>query len=385
MLLVSYSDSDASDAEAPSPPKPAVQPPAKPSSSKPAFQKLIDRDNPHKLMVNLPVSGSRSGPVGPDGEGPPAKRAKRGGGGLSGFSDMLPAPKKRAQPRNPAASKGLGPSFGSGFSMKTGARPVFSRKSADASDDESEMGQVQPMKASHDTPATVLDQPATATDSGSKKPEYKPFNPRFVPLSVTRQGKAKKPMAPPPQPGTMRPPAEADPKPAAKPEVSLFSFSAHEQIEPADSSTEPYQPLFATTDGPTEASEAPEAQAGETGAGGGGKKPQVQSLESIADELNLSAAEKRQLLGRKHGATDQADPASLRMVEFNTDAEYAHNEQLRATGETTEHHALKSISGTGKNSLRSLVSTAITQRDALEEHFAASHRNKKEAGRRYGW
>ena len=71
--------------------------------------------------------------------------------------------------------------------------------------------------------------------------------------------------------------------------------------------------------------------------------------------------------------------------DFNTDMEYAHNEKLRQQGEAVQHNPLKSISGTGKNSLRSLVNVATTQKDALEDHFAAGARNKIEAGNRYGW
>jgi hypothetical protein len=106
-------------------------------------------------------------------------------------------------------------------------------------------------------------------------------------------------------------------------------------------------------------------------------------LTNIASELNLSEAERRQLFGKK--GRNAPDFSSAKIVEFNTDTEYAHNEQLRQQGEQVQHNPLKSISGTGKNSLRSLVSVATTQKDALEEHFASSHRNKKEAGNRYGW
>lgn len=105
-------------------------------------------------------------------------------------------------------------------------------------------------------------------------------------------------------------------------------------------------------------------------------------LNGIANELNLSAAERRQLFGKRG---QEADFSSAKIVEFNTDTEYAHNEKLRQQGEQVQHNALKSISGTGKNSLRSLISAASTQKEALEEHFATGYRNKKEAGNKYGW
>jgi hypothetical protein len=35
--------------------------------------------------------------------------------------------------------------------------------------------------------------------------------------------------------------------------------------------------------------------------------------------------------------------------------------------------------------LRQLLNAATTQKDALEESWAAGKRNKQEAGRKYGW
>jgi hypothetical protein len=108
----------------------------------------------------------------------------------------------------------------------------------------------------------------------------------------------------------------------------------------------------------------------------------IQGLTNLASELNLTESERRRLFGRK-GQGSELSGANI--IEFNTDKEYAHNEQLRQQGETVQHNALKSISGTGKNSLRSLINVAVTQKDALEEHFASGRRNKREAGSKYGW
>jgi hypothetical protein len=75
---------------------------------------------------------------------------------------------------------------------------------------------------------------------------------------------------------------------------------------------------------------------------------------------------------------------AINLVNFNTDQEYAHNEELRASGETIQHNPLRTVQP-GKHSLRQLVSAASTQKDALEESWAAGRRNKKEAGNKYGW
>ena len=115
MALVNYSDSEASDVEAPVPKAAA-------SSTKPAFQKVVDRSNPGKIKVSLP----QAAPKDKSGE-PPTKRAKIGGGGLSGFNSFLPAPKNIGQAKNTTlgggntSKKGLG----AGVSLKTGAAPGF--------------------------------------------------------------------------------------------------------------------------------------------------------------------------------------------------------------------------------------------------------------------
>ena len=107
---------------------------------------------------------------------------------------------------------------------------------------------------------------------------------------------------------------------------------------------------------------------------------QAQSLEAIASDLNLSAAARRQLLGR-HGPPSST---AINIVNFNTDAEYAANEILRASGDVVQHNPVRAIAS-GKHSLKQLVNAATGQKEALEESFATGKRNKKEAGNKYGW
>ena len=74
MNLVSYSDSEGSDAET-SKPVPAPAPAAKPTTKAPT-QKFVDRANPHKIRVNLPTtSTAEDSKVGANEDAPPAKRA----------------------------------------------------------------------------------------------------------------------------------------------------------------------------------------------------------------------------------------------------------------------------------------------------------------------
>ncbi|CAI6337647.1 unnamed protein product [Periconia digitata] len=445
MNLIAYSDSEGSDDEGTSIPQPA----AKPAASKPAFQKVVDRSNPGKIKLNLPgTSQPQPEKDHLDSEAPPAKRARlgAGSGAFSGFNAMLPAPKKPKLDAGAGASssslsgkRGAGKGLGAGVNLRTGAEPAFRREPRVDMDEYDENGnpiKKEPMnkeeframlnlptpksekKASQGSvaPAASLGNASTGPSADAKArpsptPETKPIaaRPKFMPMSVAR-GK-KKPAAKPAAPsseGTDKsssvlsaPSSTSTPQgqtttaasnPTAKPKVSLFSISSHQDQAPKISNdTTPYQPLLygARPDNEEEEEEDQQDASFTDSAFTTTSQPQSQptnpppnSLTSIASELNLSASERRQLFGRH----PSADPSSTsRLVEFNTDTEYAHNEHLRQQGETVQQNVLKPISGTGKNSLKSLVNVASTQKDALEDHFAEGRRNKREAGGQYGW
>jgi hypothetical protein len=201
----------------------------------------------------------------------------------------------------------------------------------------------------------------------------------FKPLSVARGNKKKKPFSAVAQSASPTPvrttePA-GEPAPAAPPPKKKMSlFSAHQE---ADLESTVQDPEPEDNDGVTSAYPAlgdasafqqpPPSTAGN------------HSLDSIASDLNLSAAERRQLFGRSG-----KDFSASSVVNFNTDQEYAANEAIRATGEQVQHNPVRAIAP-GKHSLRQLVSAAQGQKDALEESFAAGRRNRKEAGSKYGW
>ncbi|KAF2629303.1 hypothetical protein BU25DRAFT_337470 [Macroventuria anomochaeta] len=406
MNLIAYSDSE-SDGEAPAPaPKPAPK----------TFHKVVDRSNPGRIRLNLPgASPTTTAEDDIESEAPPAKKARTGGGGggFGGFNSMLPAPKK-ANVKAPATSatpgsRGLGKGLGAGVNLRTGAEPAFKREPKLELEEYDENGNVikrEPMqkedfRAMLNLPTPKAEQktwpkpelPAPVPETAESAPALKPAAPRFVPMSVGK-GKKKKPVAPRPAapPAADSKPASAplmDAVPPRKPKVSLFGVSQEAEAPSKETPSGAYQPIMYGFDeeeeeddapGPDEAFGAPSAHRPAQYA----PTPAAHNeLTNIASELNLSEAERRQLFGKQ--GRNGPDFSSARIVEFNTDTEYAHNEQLRQQGEQVQHNPLKSISGTGKNSLRSLVNVASTQKDALEEHFATSHRNKKEAGNRYGW
>ncbi|KAH7313356.1 mitotic checkpoint regulator, MAD2B-interacting-domain-containing protein [Stachybotrys elegans] len=391
MGLVDYSESDSSDVEVEAAPKAPASASTATSGAKRPFQKVVDRSNPGKIVLNLPRPSAEGGSS--DGQPPPTKRAKTGASGLfSGFNSFLPPP-KNANKATPAATAAK---VRPGVNLKTSAAPGFSRESAGF-----------PEEASRDEDGSsagmTLPPPKNAEPripEGQKSEEDvklvgKPL--MFKPLSVGRNANKKKstkimagsmPAAAPAgakQPdqsaATSKPGTGVEPAPPKK-KMSLFSMHTEEESEPAPSHRPggTYQPMFETEDqDPAYAEYAQWASQAQTG-----PVPTVgsdgDSLDNIANDLNLTAAQKRELFGR--GGSGHA---VKKVVNFNMDQEYKHNEDLRAAGEQQIHNPVRAIQAAGKNSLRQLVQNARSQKDALEDSFAQNRSKRKEASGRYGW
>lgn len=413
MALVSYSDSDASDSEqgnVPQPPadkKPADSPalnPPKPSRPNNTTS-IVDRTNPRKIRVALPEIKPESTADGDDQEDGPARKKPRvgggGGGAFSGFNAMLPAPKRN---NAVAAEKKTHGSARKVFGLKTGAEPGFSREA----DEEMRMEQADGVDGTIPKAGSLQ----TAAEPGAKQdgeggggeakeePKLKGNAMMFKPLSVGRNQKKKKPTATamasesqhpvPPQPREDEQPVAAEPPaPQPKPKVSLFSLSTEERSTTpgtgaAATTSTGYQPLMynANPEAPPAGPErpAPELVSEEPAAQTSLPSAQGQTLGNIADDLNLSRSERRQLFGR-HDASSKS-----RALHFNTDTEYAANQEMAESTDmaAAQHNPVRAIAP-GKHTLQQLVNAASTQREALEESFATGRRNKKEAGSKYGW
>ncbi|KAL2872725.1 PRCC domain-containing protein [Aspergillus lucknowensis] len=428
MVLVAYSDSEASDSEretdatqntAPAPtPTHATKP--TPSSAA-APNKLVDRSNPRKIRVALPDTKPENADGGDDGDDGPARKKPRigGGGAFAGFNSFLPPPKRtNATVENENEKRKGGGSSGPRkvFSLKTGAAPGFDRSA-----DEEMKRDLAFASLGAGSGGGAGDDDETIPKAGSlrgeegmnnqgpeqKKPEEVVLkgNPMmFKPLSVARTGQKKKktmatiippPNAKEPEDGgvlgkgsaSQQPPVQAQkpvapPAPAPKPKVSLFSLpseetTAAETPSPAQEST--YAPLVYTTNedapptGPTSEEESISTTTQEMA------PPSAQTLDYIADDLNLSRSQRRQLFGRN------ADPSKSRILHFNTDVEYAANQEMAHKElAATQHNPVRAIAP-GKHTLQQLVNAASSQKEALEESFATGRRNKKEAGSKYGW
>ena len=402
MVLVDYSDSEASDVEEKSvaitAPKPSVNP------AKPAFQKVVDRSDPHKIRVSLAEASSIDKDYKTNEDEPAAKRVKTGGGAFSGFNSFLPAPKKPSTSTKGLAADGVRKDgLGSGINLKTGSAPGFCREpvpSVAPEDDEQPELEAEPYDTVQEpseiapTSGNIERANASTKPGGEAKKMGNPM--MFKPLSVARKSQKKKP----PLASTTTTAASQSNGVALQskpvPKKPLFSIG-----EPEDTKNDnkvdhgEYHPLVyeapaqqtAPQSPPLETeSQFPEHDTTTTNvAHPTHSNPDSipQSLSSIAADLNLSASAKRQLLGRQ-GNSNKGNPSAVNIVNFNTDQEYAANEILRQAGEQVQHNPVRAIAP-GKHSLKQLVSAASNQKDALEEQFATGRRNKKEAGSKYGW
>lgn len=412
MGLVDYSDSDSdgSDNGTNPTPKPIA------INNKLSFQKLTDSST-GKIRVSLPTPAAKY-----DSDERPAKRTKTGAGAFSGFNSFLPPPKKTGAPglSLPAPKSTIGSASASAssttttrapISLKTGAAPAFSRSTYDEDGNYDDMG--APIASNGGGMGMSLPPPKAAPQpvaQGKPAEEVKMVGlgkpMQFKPLSVGRKVvKKKKATVDELRPAEVEKPkrqaatiAEAQAAPP-KPKGSLFSvlgadddeepvassngryepmiYGAHANQEQDDASlpdknpyTDTYDPASYASAHPTShtQSQVPQPSASSSN-----------SLENIASDLHLSASERRQLFGRNGSQLQAAN-----VINFNIDAEYQHNEEIRTSGETVSHNPVRAIAP-GKHSLSQLVSQVQNQKEALEESFAKGYANRREASSRYGW
>jgi hypothetical protein len=374
MALVDYSDSDESDTEQL---KPVAPPKPAPKTTTTNFS--LDRAS-NKIRIKLDDAPQTNASHEDE---PAAKRARTGPGAFSGFNSLLPPPKKDADAKPQVASKATARKV---ISLKTGAEPGFSRE-ADAelkqffAQQDVEIGT---SNTAGDDDVGIPSLPKKAADEEMEGPQQTIQGNAFMfkPLSVGRNAKKKKPVnggskaekiaaAPPTETGKTSTPV-ADPTPPPK-KFSLFSM--HEQPEPGPTpmpEEEPSDPIDSDPIPNMHDINYPPSQP---------TLPEPETLSSLATTLNLSPSQRRQLLGRQG-----TNSSALKVTNFSTDAEYLANESIRhnADAAAMQHNPVRAIAS-GKHSLRQLVNSAVTQKEALEESFAAGKRNKKAVGDKYGW
>ncbi|KAK3391915.1 mitotic checkpoint regulator, MAD2B-interacting-domain-containing protein [Sordaria brevicollis] len=429
MGLVDYgsdSDSDSETVQQPVAPTPA--PAAASSTTKKPFQKLIDRSGSGsgKIIVNLGNAGTDPESK-PTEDEPPAKRAKTGGAGTSRFSSFgsfLPAPKKTAPPAAASSSSASASTDSNStkpksfVNLKTGAEPAFSRTSNDDGDDgfgESEPTSGSKFSSGLSLPAPKKTPTGPSIPEGQKSEEEvelvgKPL--MFKPLSVARKPQKKKVVAPKastaqsagdkastiaaPGPSVQDNVVIAQSTAPKRKQVSLFSMEEEEVTPTATASTSAtgaYEPLFSAPDPSTSYEHHEDDVTGDydsytapTYISAPSNASHQQSLTSIADELALNETARRELFGRQRGGKNRDAfeiPEGAKIVNFNMEKEYEHNNALRASGEQV-YNPVRAIAP-GKHSLRQMVNMAQTNQSALEDSWAQGRNNRKDAAGKYGW
>lgn len=405
MGLVDYSDSDSEAETLQQKPTPTT---AAAASKKP-FQKLLDRSSgAGKIVVNLPTA-SAAADIGTDVEQPPAKRAKIAGGSrFSGLGSFLPPPKKTVSVA-PAASGGKsGTAPAPGVHLRTAAEPAFVRGGGDENSEDAGADLNLPPPSSRGVAGPSI--PEGQKPEEEVKLVGKPL--MFKPLSVARKkipAKNKKtgaasaaatrpPSAAAPQngPTTTTSPAAPVPAPPPKKKISLFSMGDDEPtptMATATAQTGTYEPMFTSGPGQTPLEEGEESDV--TSAyptyqpqqEAISQNQQQQTFSSLAD--GLSPAARRELFGRANAngaAASGLIPPNAKVINFDMEREYAHNEALRASGAGAQQafNPVRSIAP-GKHSLRQVVTMAQSNQSALEESFARAKGNQRDAAGRYGW
>ncbi|KAK4252306.1 mitotic checkpoint regulator, MAD2B-interacting-domain-containing protein [Corynascus novoguineensis] len=419
MGLVDYSDSESEAESVQQKPTPAT---AAAPTKKP-FQKLFDRSSgAGKIVVNLPAAGSAPDASAHD-EQPPAKRVKvTGGSRFSSLGSFLPPPRKTGAAAATAASRmQAGSTPAPGVHLRTGAEPAFIRGGGE--ENTTEANGDGAASSDRDLPATHSKaRPGPSIPEGQKPEDEvklvgKPL--MFKPLSVARKktpAKNKKKdttpaaagpslgaavAAPQSDPTKVKPATTISTAPPQKKKISLFSIG-DEEVAPAalgaTGATGTYEPLFTSTENQHE----DEVESDVTAA-----YPTYQQYHQQQQELppahhqqaheadlsslasTLSPAARRELFGRSSdagAALSSVVPPNARVISFDMEREYAHNEALRQSGAGAQlaYNPVRSIAP-GKHSLRQVVNMAQSNREALEESFARAKGNQRDAAGRYGW
>lgn len=398
MGLVDYSDSE-SESDSLEVSTPAKVPT---SSNKKSFKKLVDKANPGKILVSLPTGSATAADQTPS-EEPAAKRIKTGGSKFNGFGSFLPPPKAVSKPASSRAGIAA-PKVG--INLKTSSEAAFSRDTAPTGNyDEGNDGQFTATGGAGGLGLNLPPPKTSASAQPSIPEEQKPADEvkmvgkplMFKPLSVARKPGKKngvknsvvsKTATSSSTPARTSEPVHTAPlldevAPAPKKKVSLFSFGEDEPVvNAAPEETTEYEPEFTAYD--DSAFAEAQQQYTEYAQPLPHNTADPDSLDSIADDLNLDPAARRELFGRGRGGNGKATAKSV--INFNLDKEYQHNEELRASGalDQQKHNPLRAIKP-GKHSLQQLVNQVQSQRDALEENFAKNRSTQKQAGSRYGW
>ncbi|WVQ82929.1 hypothetical protein IAT38_005065 [Cryptococcus sp. DSM 104549] len=372
MLLANYASDSDSDTEAPPPaPKVAPPPPTRPPvlAASTASQ---PKKKPKKITLGLPGVGTQAGSdagsgseredgdgAGSGEEGREVKRAKgpKGGKGSSSLLGMLPPPKRKLPAKASAPSKAA--SLTVNKSMARTQLPAPPKKAADSDDEDEEDGKVA---------GGLL--PASLARKGAKGKAAEPELDLF--------GLAAAPAPAPSLPTTT----------SLKPPTISSAPLAPSYVPPEPTATDPYPGYYQLPSGEWRAHDPayyaslfPSGPSASGSASGSSKKPAVE------DDGRLGKHWDSFETGQFAGKVLDID-ANQGLAEGRAEQERRErSKKPKLPGDEFEYKPQGQIKGLAsqRHQLTSLLNTAYTQREELEERIAHNKKNMRMAGTKYGF
>ncbi|GAO48816.1 hypothetical protein SAICODRAFT_6895 [Saitoella complicata NRRL Y-17804] len=322
----------------------SMLPPPKKASRLGSMLPPPKKGGPRKIMVNLPELSKE----GIEDIGEPNQKKPRIGGGASGLSALLPAPK-----RAPAAPAPAPPS-----------------EDSSSTEESTNIGQA---KRSTFLSTTMPALAPRQIKSGYATPKPKPKAPApSVPLfslptlptedrnTGTFDASSYKPIiatTPLPKPSlapTASPPlADTTPAPALVDSNDMYAPNALNGLYPN-------QVAAAYTN----------------------YNPQAGGHAQMASQLGVDEAVLEKYEGRRRKGQK---PITANIIDYNVEEQYNLNEELLRTGQLQPQTQPVRAIAPGRHQLSSLVNAAHSQKESLEENFAQGRKNKSEGGQKYGW
>jgi hypothetical protein len=157
----------------------------------------------------------------------------------------------------------------------------------------------------------------------------------------------------------------------------LFSFQASPTVAPSASSAE-YRPLMISEE-TTTSNEELDDEAVQNVKG----EAHLLSLDTLAETTGVGVSEINKFESRHNRARRSQQP--IEVVDFKVDEFYEANEELRSRGDFNNIKRPVQAVGAGRHQLSTLLRSAQQNREGLEETFSRGKRNKREAGKKYGF
>ncbi|BFZ60394.1 hypothetical protein YB2330_001430 [Saitoella coloradoensis] len=322
----------------------SMLPPPKKASGLVSMLPPPKKGGPRKIIVDLPDVSK--GDIEDIGE--PAQKKPRIGGGATGLSALLPAPK-----RAPAATAPAPPS--KDFSSTEVPKNIEQDKRS------------TPFRTT--MPALAPRQIKSGYATPKPKPKVPaPSVPLFsLPTLPTEDRNTRTFDASSYEPIIATMPL---PKPSLAPTASPILADTAPAPVPVDSN-DMYAPSASNDLYPNQGAAAYTNH-----------NPQAGGHAQMASQLGVDEAILEKYEGRRRKGQK---PITANIIDYNVEEQYNLNEELLRTGQLQPQTQPVRAIASGRHQLSSLVNAAHSQKESLEEHFAQGRKNKSEGGQKYGW